>query len=1386
MPVHPLQLSSLRHRIFNSSHNSRFPRLVANKAATVAAALTLTLTFAACGDTPGSIAAPEPPPLANPGLLIVEMRGLPAGLESSALVSGPNGFQQRVAGTDTLQGLKPGTYTVTAAPVPSGEGEWQPSQESQSIQINGGIRPQAIIISFDALIRRAQLSLDIEGLPAGVAAKLQLSKPNGRLEQPANSTTYDFAPLGNWTLDAFPVSVGAAEFTPVPASQTRVLRERDALKLPVRYSATRGGVAVAIVGLPSGQSGKVNLSGVNGFNRTLSGTATVTGLEAGSYQLSAQEVTVGNKTYSPSPANSSFQLVPNPVATAVTVSYSLKEEPRGSLSVSVSGLPAGQPASITVTGPDGYSKAVLGTVTLSGLIPGSYTVAAGSVAAGGINYSPSPATRTVSVSASGSPAAASVAYAAQTGSFKLTLSGLGGGTQGDLTLAGPGGYSETLSASTTLNGLPVGSYTLTARTVQAAGNSYAPNPASKTLSITSGDTTSQTVTYALASGSLAVSVSGLPSGTGASVSVTGPGGYSKSLSSTTTLSGLEPGSYTVAASSVSEGGVSYAPSPATRSVSVTASATAATAAVSYTAQTGSFKLALSGLPAGASGDITLTGPGGYSKHLSTATTLSGLAVGSYTLTASSVSSSSGVYTPSPASKSISITTGSTTSQSVSYSALPAVLKIPVSGLPGGATANITLTDPQGQTRSITATTTLSPAAAGRWRLAAQQVSTGSNIYAPSPASYDQTVLAGDTMSYPVSYSLASGSIAVSVSGLPAGASANISVSGPGGYSKTVTSTATLTGLTPGSYTVTAGSVSSGGDTFNASPATRSVNVTASTVAQAAPVTYTQVNNGGSGGGGNTPNLSVENVYLVQAAQNWEGTTPIVQGREALARVFVKAAAANTATPVVKLSIYSGSSLVSTINIPAAAAGVPTAISEGSISASWNVVIPAASVRANMQIRAELDPGNTLGESDRSDNLWPRGGGLSAVNITDPPPLSIKFVPVTVAGLTGNVSEANKEAWMEMMKQVYPLREVNASVRAPYVSNAGAFQSSDGNGSWSKVLSEVNVLRATDGVGSSTTHYFGVVKTSYGSGIAGIGYQPGRAAIGWDQPATYQRVFAHEIGHNFALGHAPCGVSGSSMYPYSGGKINVWGWNSRTNSVVPPSESDLMGYCSNQWISDWTISQVAARRAYTGGMIASAARTEGLLIWGRSSGAGTGAGAGAGAVLEPAFPVLAAPTGEPLNASHIAELYDAAGGLVASYRFEMEAVDHNAGEGQFATVVPLSAALQGRVSSIAIRAVGSPIPMAVQRSGASSLAAARGISEAQAVELSLPASSVRAGAGGRSVVEWNNSVFRMAMVRDRNTGEILSFLRQPGDEFQAGGRPVEIVFSDGTHSRVERR
>ena len=82
---------------------------------------------------------------------------------------------------------------------------------------------------------------------------------------------------------------------------------------------------------------------------------------------------------------------------------------RGSLDVTIAGLPSGNTAAVTVTGPGNFSQALTATATLNDLAAGSYDVRAQNVTAGGVVFTPTPATQSIAVTG-GSSATATVTY----------------------------------------------------------------------------------------------------------------------------------------------------------------------------------------------------------------------------------------------------------------------------------------------------------------------------------------------------------------------------------------------------------------------------------------------------------------------------------------------------------------------------------------------------------------------------------------------------------------------------------------------------------------------------------------------------------------------------------------------------------------------------------------------------------------------------------------------------------------------------------------------------------------------------------------------------------------------------------------------------------------
>jgi len=101
----------------------------------------LSLGLAACGGgggNPGSTGPTPAPPTASTGILAVTTSGLPAGVNASVRVNGPSNYQQDLTGTQTLSGLAPGSYNVSAAPVTSGGLTYTPSPATQSAVVAAG------------------------------------------------------------------------------------------------------------------------------------------------------------------------------------------------------------------------------------------------------------------------------------------------------------------------------------------------------------------------------------------------------------------------------------------------------------------------------------------------------------------------------------------------------------------------------------------------------------------------------------------------------------------------------------------------------------------------------------------------------------------------------------------------------------------------------------------------------------------------------------------------------------------------------------------------------------------------------------------------------------------------------------------------------------------------------------------------------------------------------------------------------------------------------------------------------------------------------------------------------------------------------------------------
>lgn len=209
-------------------------------------------------------------------------------------------------------------------------------------------------------------------------------------------------------------------------------------------------------------------------------------------------------------------------------------------------------------------------------------------------------------------------------------------------------------------------------------------------------------------------------------------------------------------------------------------------------------------------------------------------------------------------------------------------------------------------------------------------------------------------------------------------------------------------------------------------------------------------------------------------------------------------------------------------------------------------------------------------------------------------LRVKLVPFRYTFDGSNRLPDTSPEQLQRFKQrfldLYPVSDVEITVHPPI--DWGFEIKGNGEG-WQQVGLRLLQVR-TEAKVSDDTYLYGIFNPAntlqsfcgFGCllGVTLLNAQPPETGIvqlrlalgiGFNERAT--ATAAHEIGHAHGRGHANCGPgldprSIDQSYPsdaaHQGGKIGVWGYDMANKRLVPPTWTDIMGYCDNQWISDY--------------------------------------------------------------------------------------------------------------------------------------------------------------------------------------------------------------------------
>ena len=411
-------------------------------------------------------------------------------------------------------------------------------------------------------------------------------------------------------------------------------------------------------------------------------------------------------------------------------------------------------------------------------------------------------------------------------------------------------------------------------------------------------------------------------------------------------------------------------------------------------------------------------------------------------------------------------------------------------------------------------------------------------------------------------------------------------------------------------------------------------------------------------------LSVVDAHLSQAAQSLDGAVPLIAGRPALARVFATADRANDFRPSARAAFLLDDREVHTAEMALGSTRGLAEYSPGRLDQWHHTVIPAAALRPGVEMTVRLDPDSIIPRNALDEVRLP-------LDVREMPPLKLTIVPI----VTGSSKDADVLDWIqgvedppvEFMRAVLPVGELDLSIREPLtITSAPDAQSFD---DWINILQDMELLRTIEG---GSGYWYGAVNREGDKGIAGVAYVDGQVSIG----ITDAEVFAHEVGHNMSLNHAPCGNPAKldPEYPYLDGSIGVHGFDPRSEELVDPSTHDLMSYCHPQWISDYNFRTALEYRlqAETGARaLAAQDQPHGsrLLLWGRVNPEGE-------LRLDPAF-ALDAPAQLPSNSGpYRVEGLSKDGTRAFALDFEMEEVSE--GGASFLFLVPFA---EDRIASL---------------------------------------------------------------------------------------------------------
>lgn len=273
---------------------------------------------------------------------------------------------------------------------------------------------------------------------------------------------------------------------------------------------------------------------------------------------------------------------------------------------------------------------------------------------------------------------------------------------------------------------------------------------------------------------------------------------------------------------------------------------------------------------------------------------------------------------------------------------------------------------------------------------------------------------------------------------------------------------------------------------------------------------------------------------------------LIPGKAALLRLHVLS---NQTQPVPDISVTAELNSVNTSITTTKPGSLSSSKNFRSANAAYKANIPGELMQPGLSIRINLNGQEKV--------ITPVFGESNTLYLT--------LIPIKIQNSTGLIPPHN--SIQNAFLQLWPFSDIQIKNRAVYT--ADVTNAEDMN----HLLYDISELQSLDGENS---HYYGFFSSniyddlnfnSFG-GIAFIGDTVG---IGKDNDTGFS-IMLHELGHNFNLRHIDCGnpVNADIQYPYTPNTIGSLGISRDLQTFYNPTTyADIMSYCSNQFVSDYS-------------------------------------------------------------------------------------------------------------------------------------------------------------------------------------------------------------------------